>query len=215
MEARLRELEATLRGSAGTEPDDPSSRLHALETKLDTLALTTGLDAGTSGSSSGMMNSGATTSLKQLWEESDKLMQELDPGSALTHQQQIAAPILYRRQQVLASADSLQRDMQQVGDILTLLAIGQPQMITKDNAISEMQVTKAPILTQSVPPSPADQERLVQVEKSLYETRQHVESMAARMDRLVASYHALVSAVSEKMVLADEAAAAAVASTSK
>lgn len=205
IEARLRALEDVLRGSGNTETGGgdggPTSRLHALEAKLDSLA--------TLQSSSSSDSSGSSNDFQQLWQESDKLMMELDPGSALTHQQQIAAPLLYRRQAVLASADQLQQNMQKVHDILTLLAIGQAQIITNDHTtpISEMQVTKAPILTQTVPPSLADQERLRKVEKNLVETQQQIESIAAHMDRLVSGYHSLVSVVSEKIVLADEALA--------
>lgn len=204
IEARLRALEDVLRGSGNTETcggdGGPTSRLHALEAKLDSLAT---LQSSSSSDSSG------SNDFRQLWQESDKLMMELDPGSALTHQQQIAAPLLYRRQAVLASADQLQHNMQKVHDILTLLAIGQAQIITNDHTtpISEMQVTKAPILTQTVPPSLADQERLRKVEKNLVETQQQIESIAAHMDRLVSGYHSLVSVVSEKIVLADEALA--------
>ena len=219
IEARLRALEEVLRGSGysaesgggeSSSSGGPTSRLHALEAKLDAFlangdpaaAAAAAAEAGSGGSSA------APTNLQQIWAESDKLLMELDPGSALTHQQQIAAPILYRRQQVLASADTLQQNMQQVYDILTFLSIGQAQIISGDvTPVSEMQVTKAPILTQTVPPSREDQERLRKVEKALWETQQQVESIAARMDRLVSGYHALVSAVSEKMVIADEVAA--------
>ena len=201
IEARLRALEDVLRGGNTETGGDggPTSRLHALEAKLDSLATLQSSSSDSSGSND----------FQQLWQESDKLMMELDPGSALTHQQQIAAPLLYRRQAVLASADQLQQNMQKVHDILTLVAIGQAQIITTDHTtpISEMQVTKAPILTQTVPPSLADQERLRKVEKNLVETQQQIDSIAARMDRLVAGYHSLVSVVSEKMVLADEAIA--------
>eukprot|EP00977_Amphora_coffeiformis_P028240 scaffold34916_cov170-Amphora_coffeaeformis.AAC.4 len=207
IEARLRALEALLRESgstSGASTDAPASRLRALETQLESLASTMDPSVQQQQVGGGISNS----SLKQLWEESDKLMRELDPGSALTHQQQIAAPILYRRQQVLASAESLQQNMAAVMEILTLLSIGQPQIINNDNTpVSEMQVTKAPILTQTAPPSLEDQERLRKVENVLHETQQQVESIAARMDRLVGAYYRLVAAVSEKMVLADEAIA--------
>lgn len=189
VESRLRALEEMLRGGSSAEVEGPASRIRSLESKLDALAM----DAAQQGG----------PNLKQLWEESDKLMLELNPGSALTHQQQIAAPILYRRQEVLACSESLHRNMQQVMEILTLLSIGQPQMIG-DSPVSEMQVTKAPILTQTTPPSKEDQERLRKVEKTMSDVSQQMESMAARMDRLVAGYHSLVSVVSEKMVLADE-----------
>lgn len=215
IEARLRALEALLRESHNatatttTTTDGPASRLRALETRLETLASTT-----TDGNNSG--SGGGTTTLKQLWQESDALMRELDPGTALTHQQQIAAPILYRRQHVLASAESLHRDMGRVVEILTLLAVEQPQIIRDaDTPVSEMQVTKAPLLTQTVPPCPPDQERLQKVERSLYETQQRVVDMATRMDGCVAAYHRLVSVVSEKMVLAQEDKGAAAAAEAK
>lgn len=207
IEARLRALEDVLRGGS-TETGDgsgggPASRLHALEAKLDALATIPSSDPTGTSSISG------ASDFQQLWQESDKLMMELDPGSALTHQQQIAAPLLYRRQQVLASADMMQQNMQKVHEILTLVSIGQAQIMNSDSAtpISEMQVTKAPILTQTVPPSLQDQERLRKVEKNLLETQQQIESIAARMDRLVSAYHSLVAVVSEKMVLVDEAVA--------
>ena len=187
IETRLRALEAALQGSTGTsEANKPVSRIHALEAKLDSLA----------------KNQQGDSTLKQLWDESDKLMRELHPGSALTHQQQIAAPILYRRQEVLASAESLQRNMEQVREILTLLSIGQPQIIGEE-PVSEMQVIRAPIV-ETAPPSTQDQERLRKLELSLHETHQKLESMTKRMDKVVVGYKSLVKAVAQKMVLASE-----------
>jgi hypothetical protein len=200
-EDRLRALEETLRGGGSSTTASAGdggliSRLTAAERQVAAL-LTGGLPHQQQGGSS------STPSLKQLLEESNKLLRELNPGTALTHQQQIAAPILYRRQEVLASADSLQQNMQQVHEVLTLLSIGQPQMIAGGEPVSEMQVTKAHILTHT-PPSKDDQERLRQTEETLRDVQSKVESIAARMDRLVAGYHSVVAAVSEKMVLADE-----------
>lgn len=212
VESRLRALEDMLRGgSGGSETDGPGNRIRALEGKLDAFAADSFAHGG-GGAASAAAGAGGNNnpSLKQLWDESDKLMRELNPGSALTHQQQIAAPILYRRQEVLASSESLHRNMQQVMEILTLLSIGQPQMISNDSTqpVSEMQVTKAPILTQTTPPPKEEQDRLRQVEKTIADVNQQMESIATRMDRLVNGYHSLVSVVSEKMVLADEVVAA-------
>jgi hypothetical protein len=187
IEARLRALEAFLSVTSETRsPEDVTSRIGALETKLNSLT----------------SNLQGDTPLKQLWEESDKLMRELDPGTALTHQQQIAAPILYRRQEILASAESLRRDMGQLMEILTLLSIGQPQIIGED-PLSEMQVTKAPILAVA-PPSKVEEERLQHLEVNLQEMHDKMKNFAARLDKLVAGYHSLVTAVSEKIVLVDE-----------
>jgi len=50
-----------------------------------------------------------------------KLLKELDPGIALTHQQQ---PLLYKRQMVLASCDELKQNLQQLDSIGNLLLSG-------------------------------------------------------------------------------------------
>lgn len=217
MEARLRALEDALRGN-GTETigdgGDPTSRLHALETKLDAALSSTTTSHTTHNPAEVAPNNNTNNNIKQIWQESDKLMRELDPGSALTHQAQIAAPLLYRRQAVLSCADTLQRDMAAVHEILTLLVIGQQAQILSNKTndatalpISEMQVLKAPILMQTAAPPADQQERLRQIETTLLGTQQQVESIAVRMDRLVANYHAFVSAVSEKIVLVDEVVA--------
>jgi hypothetical protein len=58
---------------------------------------------------------------QQSWKEIQKLLKELDPGIALTHQQQ---PLLYKRQQVLAVSDELTKDFGELDTILKLLLSG-------------------------------------------------------------------------------------------
>jgi len=58
---------------------------------------------------------------QQSWKEIQKLLRELDPGIALTHQQQ---PLLYKRQQVLAVSDELANDFSELDVILKLLMSG-------------------------------------------------------------------------------------------
>ena len=55
------------------------------------------------------------------WKEIRKLLKDLDPGIALTHQQQ---PLLYKRQDVLAGATELSRDFRQLDAVLKLLLTG-------------------------------------------------------------------------------------------
>ena len=58
---------------------------------------------------------------QQSWKEIQKLLRDLDPGIALTHQQQ---PLLYKRQQVLAVSDELANDFSELDGILKLLMSG-------------------------------------------------------------------------------------------
>jgi len=55
---------------------------------------------------------------QQNWTQINKLLKELDPGIGLTHQQQ---PLLYKRQQVLASSDELQVNFKELNKMLALL----------------------------------------------------------------------------------------------
>jgi uncharacterized protein YjcR len=184
LEHRLRVLEAQLGvhesptaskdNEKTTEQKDLISRLEALE---------------------GQYMSLTDSSLRQTWAESDKLMQELDPGDALTHQQQFAAPILYRKQELLASAETFMHDIGQIGDIMKLLLIGQPPITEGD--LKEEHVTQAPILTATPCISEEDQQRMDAVQP-------RTAVAADRLDRLLNNYHTLISAASEKMVLADE-----------
>ncbi|OEU08025.1 hypothetical protein FRACYDRAFT_250245 [Fragilariopsis cylindrus CCMP1102] len=59
-----------------------------------------------------------TTNNKELWSECIKLLKELDPDIGLTHQQQ---PLLYKRQQILASSSDMKNDFHQLDMILNLL----------------------------------------------------------------------------------------------
>mmetsp|Transcript_7081 Transcript_7081/g.14761 ORF Transcript_7081/g.14761 Transcript_7081/m.14761 type:complete len:253 (-) Transcript_7081:24-782(-) len=139
------------------------------------------------------------------WKEIHDYFADLDPGTALTHQQQIAAPLLYRRQEVLACADELKQSMQQVAEILNLLMIG--QNINSNSKISEMHVTKAPILCATAQPALStreEQEQLDQVEKILTDLAERVDVAALKMDRMLTGYQQFVTTVSEKLVLLDE-----------
>ena len=71
-------------------------------------------------------NNNKASTNQESWTLIQKLLKELDPGIALTHQQQ---PLLYKRQQVLACSDELMTDFGHLETILKLLLSG-----TKVNA---------------------------------------------------------------------------------
>lgn len=200
---------ASIESSALSKPSSIESRLRALESQFGVQDE----DESTDSQAQDLFDrlqvleekqkSVADSSLRQTWAESDKLLQELDPGMALTHQQLIAAPILYRKQHVLAAADSLQVNLKQVADILHLLLIGQPP-VTDRFMIKEEFVTQAPILTERPAISDQDRHRMDAVQQHLMDLQGRTVSVADTLDRLLDNYHTLMSAVSEKIVLADE-----------
>jgi len=138
-----------------------------------------------------------TTQLRTSILESDKLMKDLDPGMALTHQQQ---PLLYRRQEVLASSDSLRNDMEELRKILHLLLTSS----SSSGSLREDAVTQAPILT-STNITHDDQRRLDALRLRMEGFQTRTQDMVAKVDHLVQTYHGLISAASEKFVIADEA----------
>jgi hypothetical protein len=183
IEARLQALEATL----GVIPLKEGDSSLDIETRLD--ALQTKIKAST------------PSSLHSTWDESDRLLRDLDPGPTLTYQQTFKNyPILYRRKEVLASADSIKADMGQLSTLLNLLLISQKNI---DSPLRQEQVTQAPILT-SVVISEEQERRLDSMLLKLGELSRSIQDMADRVDFLVDSYHAVMTTMSEKMVAADE-----------
>jgi hypothetical protein len=142
------------------------------------------------------------------WIESLQKVLELDPGTALTHQQQIAAPILYRRQEVIACAHELFSGLNRLSTIVSLLLIGQDGTSVnktgsgKKENISASQVMNAPIL---VEPRVSDDAsaRLSALAESLQKLQERTDKATHSLDRIFHQYHAMVSDIAEKTVLVD------------
>lgn len=97
--------------------DSINDRLAKIRVNLE--GRITSLSVG--GTSTGIGSNASSIHDVRSWKEIQKLLRELDPGIALTHQQQ---PLLYKRQQVLASSDELSRDFAELDIILKLLLTG-------------------------------------------------------------------------------------------
>jgi hypothetical protein len=184
LESRLRALElkvfsASNESSAATpRRADVMARLEALERSLQLPSLT-----------------------HQLWNEVEAMEQDLTPGTALTHQKQIMAPMLYRREQILAEQDTYLEDLERVGQILNLLLIDQDNQSSL--LITEEQVVNAPIIVDTG--LAADEvEKLERLAEQVVDLQRRVQKSAQRLDQVLESYTILVSAASEKLVLLEE-----------
>mmetsp|Transcript_13875 Transcript_13875/g.22994 ORF Transcript_13875/g.22994 Transcript_13875/m.22994 type:complete len:216 (+) Transcript_13875:85-732(+) len=144
-----------------------------------------------------------TTTFNVLCSESDKLLEELQPGAGLTYQQALLGrskdyPILYRQQLVLASQDSLRRDMAQLSDILNLITISQ-----KTTTSTADLVTRAPIL--HTPPVTLEQERrLDTLRVSAAQSQRDTVELANRMDATITVYQKAMLALSDRMIRLEE-----------
>ncbi|KAG7350822.1 dynactin subunit p22 [Nitzschia inconspicua] len=190
LESRLAALEAKVgRISSISSPQlsvqELSSRLDSLQANID---------------------SHTTVAFRDTWQESLKLLKELDPDIALTHQQQ---PLLYKRQQVLAAASQLQCDMHQLDVILKLLTNETKETASTAGSTTMRldQVTQAPIVTSPYyTQSLKDQERLDALRLTFASLNDRVSKLQQQMQQLLESYHTVMTAASEKFILAEEKA---------
>jgi hypothetical protein len=191
LDSRLTVLEGKL--GQITELSSPSLQAQELSSRLDRLQ--------------SIVDGHTTVTFRETLQESLKLLKDLDPDIALTHQQQ---PLLYKRQQLLAVSSQLQLDMQQLDVILKLLTYE-----TKEKALSTTlsssvrldQVTQAPLVSSPYySQSLVDQERLYALRVIFGALNDRISKIQKQMQHLLESYHTVMAAASEKCILAAERA---------
>jgi hypothetical protein len=188
MESRLAALEAKV--GRITAVSSPSLSTQEFSSRLD--CLQSNIDGHT------------TVAFREAWQECMKLLKELDPDIALTHQQQ---PLLYKRQQLLAAALQLHTDMQQLDVVLKLLTYETKEKASSSSSSSMRldQVTQAPIVSSpNYSQSRKDQERLDALRVTFGALNDRVNKVQQQMQHLLESYHTVMAAASEKCILAEE-----------
>ena len=144
------------------------------------------------------------TTFRESCAESQKLMMELDAGTALTHQTNTSsAPLYYRRQEVLSAADGLKIDLNNLSQMLSLLMVSQAPREEGQPPLREEEVTQAPIV--NIPPlSREDEKRLDILQADIHDLQTKTAGISNRVDALLKLYSSLITTASEKLVLADE-----------
>lgn len=189
VDARLQALQLRLGTTPTTDsklPDDANSHHLDTVTRLERLEQT--------------WNSSTTANFNQAGDETDKLFEDLQPGAGLTYQKVLSGrsrdyPMVYRQQIVLASQDSLRRDMNHLGDILNLLHISQKTSLS--------DVTQAPILnTRAI--TFDEERRLDSLRINSSHCQIQVAALADRMDSLIITYQKALVTLSNRMIALDE-----------
>jgi hypothetical protein len=220
MESRVLELELKLAGGATppvagvggltTTKNDVSSRLDALMRSMSS--------APPSSSSSTVAAGGRANAKRAALHEDfraiDRLMSELDvsPVSSPTAAaggggDNSAAPMAYRRMEVLANAESMRRDMEMMARIRDLVAIGTRAAATDGSPSSSSGVVNCPIVTSGRYDLPSDPDAIERLDALCYRAANlcgRVAAASRRADNMLSSYGGIVMALSEKMVLAEE-----------
>ena len=180
-----------------------NSRLQALELRVGTGTTMPGSDNDIATRLNVLeqkWKSSTTATFNQIGDASDKLLNDLHPGPALTYQQVLSGrsqdyPILYRKQVVLASHLALRQDMNHLSNILNLLYISQKSPL-KD-------VTQAPILN-TPPVSPEEEKRLDVLLVTAGSCQMQVAEVANRMDSLITTYQQAMITLSDRMIRLEE-----------
>eukprot|EP00984_Skeletonema_dohrnii_P003158 scaffold1049_cov101-Skeletonema_dohrnii-CCMP3373.AAC.3 len=147
--------------------------------------------------------------LHQEFRTIDRLLSELAmsplAGPAASVGGNANAPLLFRRQEILASSDSMKRDMEVLSRIRELTMIG--VKVTNDTNKSESNVVNCPIVASeryNLPSDPEAKERLERLCFRVAEVHKRSTAVSIRADRMLDSYGQVMMALSEKMVLAEE-----------
>ena len=191
LEARLRDLEDRI----GTEPNKVGAIADVEKSQLDVVTRLNRLEEK-------FKSSLSTPTLKQLLDESDKLLEDLQPASGFTYQQVLSGrsqdyPMIYRRQLVLASKDSLNRDLNALHEIFNLLHISQNKSLLPD------RLTEAPIL--SVPSiSVEEEQRLDSLRIQTTHCQLQLAELIERVDSLVSMYQKSLMMLSNRFIQLDE-----------
>ena len=204
IESRLAALELKVVGPASS-----SSSSADVPSRIDKLVRSTaGIDATNKLSSDVKAKAESKRlALREEYRIIDRLLSELEISPTVGPTESASsgnnAPMVFRRMEVLASADSLKRDMELLARIPDLTAIG-----TKVSAGgTPSDVVNCPIITSeryNLPSDPEAAERLERLCFRVAKINQHTAILSQRVDKMVNSYGKVMSALSEKMVLAEE-----------
>mmetsp|Transcript_18183 Transcript_18183/g.24124 ORF Transcript_18183/g.24124 Transcript_18183/m.24124 type:complete len:255 (-) Transcript_18183:400-1164(-) len=217
LESRIFALESRLGISTSKNANQLSSGGGGdISSRIDRLFLLISRASVPSSSTSKTKAFDALSSLERDWKESKKLAAELDPGSFLARQglptndsagapASVSAPMIYRRQEILASSDFLKDGMEQLNLAREALLLSSD--IEKVPLPPQERYTKSAILSSGRYDYAMDdsvQTRLEDVAIKIKSLQKRSVAASNKMDELVDRYHMVMEAVSEKIVLADE-----------
>ena len=141
----------------------------------------------------------------------DRLLSELAmsplAGPSASGQKAGEAPLAYRRLEVLASSESMKRDMDLLGRIRDLTQIGTKASAGGGSGEDGSNIVNCPIVASeryNLPAEPEVAERLERLCFRVANLDQRTVAVSRRADDMLNAYGSIMLALSEKMVLAEE-----------
>ena len=219
LELRLTELELKVGTSllSNSSSSSPSQQID-VTSRLDNLLRTETSRLPPTPSSTKTSDASLDTKRSALHNEFrtiDRLLSELAmspiAGPAASVGGNSNAPLLFRRQEILASSDSMKRDMELLSRIRELTMIGVKVNNTNDSNKSSNNesnnVVNCPIIASERYNLPSDDDAKERLERLCFrvaELHKRSTAVSIRADRMLDSYGQVMMALSEKMVLAEE-----------
>ena len=211
MESRIAEIELKLAGVSSSSENttiDVSSRLDKL--------MRSATDAPSNNALSPEDKAKAESKRLALHEEYrtiDRLLSNLaispiaGPTETASSANSNNAPMVYRRMEVLASSESMKKDMKLLSRIRELTAIGTKEVAGQTTTKLADNVVNCPIISSeryNFPSDPEATERLEKLCLRVAKLNQGTIIASKRVDEMVNSYGKVMVALSEKLVLAEE-----------
>jgi hypothetical protein len=206
LESRISQLETKL-GVSLSQPDKkltPGSDINSLLDKFIRGEIERHPPVPPSIKASETADASKRSALHEDFRAIDRLLGELDmsPIAGPTMTGANNAPLLFRRQEVLASCESMKRDMEILAQIRDLTSIG-----TRASENSESKIVHCPIVSSdryNITADPDAVERLDNICFRAANLNKRAAAISHRTDRLLNSYSHVMSALAEKIVLAKE-----------
>ena len=216
MESRIAELELKLAGAAS--PSENSTTNVDISSRLDKLMRSATDAPPTKNNSDLSPEDKAKVESKRLalheeYRTIDRLLSELaispiaGPTVTASSASSNNAPMAYRRMEVLASAESMKKDMELLSRIRELTAIGTKEVAGQATTIPADSVVNCPIISSERYNLLSNPEAIGRLEKlclRVAKLNQGTVIASKRVDEMVNSYGEVMRALSEKLVLAEE-----------
>ena len=209
LESRLTELEVKLLGVSSSEGSTSSST--DVTTRLDKLLQSASTTSAPNDDNKTKTDSSKREALHNEYRTIDKLLSDLSispiSGPTETASSSNNAPMVYRRLEVLSSAESMKKDMELLAKIRDLTSIGRKETGGNSSAVSEDDIVNCSILSSERYNLSSDPEVIDRLDRLCYRVamlNQRAVSAAQKVDNMVNSYGTVMSALNEKMVLAEE-----------
>eukprot|EP00956_Cyclotella_meneghiniana_P016486 scaffold26007_cov73-Cyclotella_meneghiniana.AAC.2 len=204
LESRVSKLESKLGVSLSKKLPPPGSDINSLLDRFNRMEIERQPPVPSSIKSSDISDSSKRLALHEDFRVIDRLLGELGmsplAGPAMAGASN--PPLIYRRQEILASSESMKRDMELLARIRDLTSIGRKVSDSNESTFVDCPIVSSDRYNITADPDAVD--RLDQICLRAANLNKRALFISHRTDELLNSYSQVMGALAEKIVLAEE-----------